>query len=78
MEKQTTKPRLEHRIRFSGVTKDGIYSAEKVLELDPERDNVFTVPKVITENGYQNVTVKLDGEGRLLVVQIERWDPSVQ
>lgn len=64
------------KIRVSGVTKDGVYTAEKNLELRPDSANVFTIPKVITENGYQNVTIKLDEEGRLLAVQVERWDPS--
>lgn len=67
---------IKHSVRISGVTKDGVYTAEKQLELATDRDNVFTFPQVITENGYQNVTVKLDNEGRLLAVQVARWDPT--
>ncbi len=64
-------------VRVAGVTKDGVYAAEKGLELDPVDDTVVTFPRVITENGYQNVTVKLTPEGVLLGIQVERWDPTV-
>lgn len=65
---------LLQTVRISGKTKDGVYAAEKPLELATDRDNVYTFEKVITDNGYQNVTIKLDPAGRLLAVQIERWD----
>jgi hypothetical protein len=64
-------------IRVAGVTKDGVYAAEKTIELDPKDDTTFTIPKVITENGWQNVTIKVNSEGVLLGVQLERWDPTV-
>lgn len=63
-------------IRVAGVTKDGIYAAEKAIMLDEVEDTTFTVPKVITENGYQDITVKVDKDGVLLGLQLERWDPT--
>lgn len=63
-------------VRVAGVTKDGVYAAEKNLELDPVDDTVVTFPRVITENGWQNVTVKVNPDGVLLGIQIERWDPT--
>lgn len=64
-------------IRVAGKTKDGVYAAEKVIELIPKEDTTFTVPKVITENGYQNITVRVNALGVLQGIQIERWDPTV-
>lgn len=63
-------------IRVAGVTKDGVYAAEKTVELNEDADTTFTIPKVITENGWQNVTIKVNPEGVLLGVQVERWDPT--
>ena len=64
-------------IRVAGVTKDGVYAAEKQVALVEGADTTFTIPKVITENGYQNVTVRVDQDGVLLGIQLERWDPTV-
>jgi hypothetical protein len=77
MKKKAVQAPMLLPIRVAGVTKDGVYSAEKAVELHPTEDTTFTIPKVITENGYQNVTVKVNPQGVLLGIQVERWDPTV-
>jgi hypothetical protein len=68
---------IKRKIAFIGRTKDGDYAAHKELNLLGADENVFTIPKVITENGYINITIQLDAEGRLDAVMVERWDPTI-
>jgi hypothetical protein len=65
---------VKRKVVFIGQTKDGDYAAHKELELTDDKENVFKIPHVITENGYVNVTIQLDGDGRLLALAVARED----
>lgn len=64
------------KVEVIGRTKDGDYGARKEIELNDDTDNVFTIPKVITENGYINVSFQVDGTGVLAAIMVETWDPT--
>lgn len=64
-------------LEFRGITKDGTYIQKKKFALNqhPDMDvNIIDAEKVITENGYVNIKVELDAKGRLLAVEVERWN----
>lgn len=67
-------------IKFTGITADGRYSQEKTFQLNQHEDmdvNRLEARKVITMNGYVNIMVELDRQGRLLTVEVERNDDYV-
>ena len=62
-------------IEFHGITKDGTYTQKKTFTLNQHDDmdrNRLEVFRVITENGFVDITVDLDKKGRLLAVAVER------
>lgn len=74
------KDRNIRTIKFTGITSDGKYSQEKTFELNQHEDmdvNRLEARKVITMNGYVNIMVELDRQGRLLTVEVERNDDYV-
>lgn len=65
---------MKQTVEFIGRTKDGDYGRKVDIEgHDPAaKEFIFQAPKVITENGYVDVTVKVDPDGKLLAVMVER------